>query len=140
VRRGWDSKEGHWSPTERRTLARLKEVRRWLTDRPEQDIVVIGHGHCIQLLTGGGSFQDIRNGFVWPGWENTEYRSYYLDAKSEGDEVRLVETKESLKRRETKGNTSPGDSTTTAGGNSKSSLMQMSTSSVRLPFRTGGIR
>jgi broad specificity phosphatase PhoE len=136
VQRSWDSKEGYWSPTERRSLQRVKEARRWLRDRPEQNIVVIGHGHCIQLLTEEGSFHDIRDGLVWPGWENTEYRSYHFDPKSEGDEARLTETKESLKRREARARIKPEGSAKMSGGSSKSSPTQMTALSMALLFRT----
>jgi broad specificity phosphatase PhoE len=100
VHRTWDSKQGYWAPTERRSMERTREILGWLVDRPEENIVVIGHGHCIQLMAGEGNFHDIRNGLIFPAWQNTEYRSYHFNPKQDRGCVMLLETKESSKRRE----------------------------------------
>jgi broad specificity phosphatase PhoE len=97
VHPSWDSKEGYWAPTERRSLERARKVRRWLRDRPERVIVVISHGHFLQLLTGEGCFRDIRKGSVYPEWRNAEVRSYHFDPKG-GEEATLIETRDSSRR------------------------------------------
>ncbi|TLD32555.1 putative phosphatase SPAC5H10.03 [Venturia nashicola] len=94
----WDSKDGYFSPSERRTLERMKNTRQWLYEQEAQNIVCIGHGHCLQLLVGEGSYEQIRAGLCSPEWQNGEWRSYHIEVGPNW-EKQLVETKESLKRR-----------------------------------------
>lgn len=100
----WDSKDGYFAPTERRSIQRVKNARQWLRERPEEDIVVVGHGHCLQLLADEGNYHDIRAGLCLPEWENGEWRSYHFENREAGGEKVLVETKESMKRRRKKTN------------------------------------
>ena len=81
----WDSKDRLWSPTELRTLARMARARAWLRERPEQNIVVIGHAHCLQLLVRDApaelendGIHEIRLGML-PVWRNCELRTFAID-------------------------------------------------------------
>jgi broad specificity phosphatase PhoE len=98
VTRDWDSKDGYFAPTERRTLQRIRNTRQWLYERGEQNIVCVGHGHCLQLLVGEGSYQEIRAGLCYPEWQNGEWRSYHFEIGPNW-EKELVETRESMRRR-----------------------------------------
>jgi broad specificity phosphatase PhoE len=144
VHRSWDSKEGYWAPTARRSLERVKEVRQWLMNRPENSIVVVGHGHCIQLMAEEGSFHDIRNGLVFPAWQNTEYRSYHFNPEKDKDGASLIETKESLKRKERAMNIprvglEEMEPKSTTGGSSKKPLAEFIPQSVRQTFQTHSV-
>jgi broad specificity phosphatase PhoE len=102
----WDSKDGYFAPTERRTLQRIRNTRQWLYEREEQNIVIIGHGHCLQLLAGEGTYEDIRAGICFPEWQNGEWRSYHFEVGPEG-EKELVQTRESGRRRAQRKNLLP---------------------------------
>jgi broad specificity phosphatase PhoE len=105
VTHDWDSKDGYFAPTERRTLQRVRNARQWLYEREEQNIVIVGHGHCLQLLVGEGSYEEIRAGLCFPEWQNGEWRSYQFEVRPNG-EKELVETRESMRRREKRKNIS----------------------------------
>ncbi|QDS72187.1 hypothetical protein FKW77_004911 [Venturia effusa] len=99
----WDSKDGYFSPSERRTLQRMVNARQWLHDQESQNIVVVGHCHCLQLLAGEGSYEQIRAGLCTQGWQNGEWRSYHFEV-GPNREKHLVETRESLRRRDKRKN------------------------------------
>lgn len=44
VREDWTSKEGVYAPRLESLKARARELRLWLREQPERDIVVVGHG------------------------------------------------------------------------------------------------
>lgn len=94
----YDSKDGYFSPSERRTLQRMTNMRQWLYEQDAQNIVCVGHGHCLQLLVSEGSYEQIRAGLCTPEWQNGEWRSYHIEVGPNW-EKELVETRESLKRR-----------------------------------------
>ncbi|KIW04271.1 uncharacterized protein PV09_04573 [Verruconis gallopava] len=125
VPHNWESKDGAWSPTEQRTLARMTRARAWLRSRPETNIVVVGHAHCMQLLVRDApeeyyndGIEAIRLGLL-PEWKNCEWRSFSAEvhqdhvlwfdelraskkAKSRGENVpRLTNGKESRKSSQT---------------------------------------
>jgi broad specificity phosphatase PhoE len=81
----WDSKDRLWSPTELRTLARMVRARTWLRERPENNIIVIGHAHCLQLLVRDApkdfpndGIHEIKLGLL-PVWRNCELRSFAIE-------------------------------------------------------------
>ncbi|RDI85949.1 hypothetical protein Vi05172_g3980 [Venturia inaequalis] len=94
----WDSKDGYFSPSERRTLQRMRNTRQWLYEQEAQNIVCVGHAHCLQLLVGEASYDKIRAGLCTPEWKNGEWRSYHIEV-GPNREKELVETRESLRRR-----------------------------------------
>ena len=51
VENGWNSKTGYWAPTKSEVEKRAKDVRSWLRNRSEEEIVVVGHGGFLHYLT-----------------------------------------------------------------------------------------
>lgn len=81
----WDSKDRLWSPTEVRTLARMARARTWLRERPESNIIAVGHAHCMQLLVRDApndyendGIAEIKLGLL-PVWRNCELRTFAID-------------------------------------------------------------
>ncbi|KAK8235011.1 histidine phosphatase superfamily [Phyllosticta capitalensis] len=115
VEEGWNSKNGRWAPEDEAIAARARDARLFLRDlvqksKDDEDIVVVTHGGYLHYLTGDWSDYDK---FCGTGWQNTEWRSYTIDASS-SDDASLVETTESLSRR---GHSTNGtDSKATASG------------------------
>jgi broad specificity phosphatase PhoE len=98
----WDSKDRLWSPTEVRTLARMARARSWLRDRPEDNIVVIGHAHCLQLLVrdappelDNDGIHEIKLGLL-PVWRNCELRIFAIE-EDEAHILLFEETRTSRK-------------------------------------------
>lgn len=94
----WDSKDGYFSPSERRSLQRMTDTRQWLYEQKVQNIICIGHCRCLQLLVEEDSYERIRAGLCSEEWQNGEWRSYRFEVGPKW-EKELVETRESLKRR-----------------------------------------
>ncbi|KAJ3771425.1 phosphoglycerate mutase-like protein [Lentinula raphanica] len=70
----WNSKKGDFAPTTDKVRARARWVRRWLRDRPEQNIVVVAHGDILRQI--------IKSYFE--PWANAEVRKFTF--RSETDE------------------------------------------------------
>ncbi|KAJ3734671.1 histidine phosphatase superfamily [Lentinula guzmanii] len=93
----WNSKQGEWcmithapkrdfAPRSVAVRARARWVRRWLRDRPEQNIVVVAHGDILRQITKTSPSK---------AWANTEVRKFTFvsDGDDEADLVALpVET------------------------------------------------
>jgi hypothetical protein len=69
----YDSKKGRWAPDFRSLEARALELRNFLRDRDEQEIVVVSHGDFLHHVTGNVN-DDGSQAKGW--WKNTEFRSY----------------------------------------------------------------
>ncbi|KAH6864807.1 phosphoglycerate mutase [Alternaria rosae] len=93
VEEGWQVKTDA-SLTSAALFARAERARKWLRDRPENNIVVVSHGCFLHFLTDDwkGSLSAQAT-----GWSNAEFRSYELS--SDGDSTLLRETAESKERR-----------------------------------------
>ncbi|ORX35637.1 histidine phosphatase superfamily [Kockovaella imperatae] len=74
------SKKGIFDPE--RVVERAREVRRWLRDRPEQDIVVVAHGDILRNIADGK-----RSGRPWA---NAEVKVFTFVSESDED-ASLVE-------------------------------------------------
>ncbi|KAJ4129115.1 hypothetical protein NW768_007646 [Fusarium equiseti] len=91
----WHVKQGKWAPIAACLLERAKLARRWLSERPESEIVVISHGCFLHFLT-----DDWVNA-VNPqatDWANAEVRSFTLASDKSGG-YSLEETEGSRKKR-----------------------------------------
>jgi broad specificity phosphatase PhoE len=75
----WTSKEGRWAPTTRAVQERARELRNWLRDRPEAEIVLVTHGGLLHHLTEDWDEHDVYSG---TGWQNTEWRTYYFTSET----------------------------------------------------------
>ncbi|KAJ3750595.1 histidine phosphatase superfamily [Lentinula detonsa] len=53
----WNSKKGDFAPRSVAVRARARWVRRWLRDRPEQNIVVVAHGDILRQITKTSPFK-----------------------------------------------------------------------------------
>lgn len=149
----WDSKDRLWSPTEHRTLARMARARAWLRDRPENNILVIGHAHCLQLLVrdapkdfNSDGIHEIQIGLL-PVWGNCELRMFAVEEdkakvlvfeetrtsrkmKSKGENVPWVGDDGKARKDSHTSNESPKDS---AKRMNKSRWSSLSKSSSRTP-------
>ncbi|RPD62147.1 phosphoglycerate mutase-like protein [Lentinus tigrinus ALCF2SS1-7] len=73
----WTSKAGFYAATEEAIAARARWARRWLRARPEQHIVVVGHGDCLRYITKGYNTHE--------PWANVEVREYTFAAEEAED-------------------------------------------------------
>ena len=95
----YNTNKGKWAPDGAALQARALELRKFLRDRDELEVVVVSHGNFMHYVTGDikedGS-QD--KGF----WKNTEFRSYRFFPVGH-DEALLQETEESVRMRRARG-------------------------------------
>jgi len=95
----WTSKKGPYAATPSALKARAHRFRRWLRQRPEKEIVVVGHGAFWQYVTEELDTQHAARTLAGlkPWWDNIEWRSYTF-APDSIEDARLVEEKESVMR------------------------------------------
>lgn len=80
---GWNSKSGVWSSDQNSLRRRAGWTRKWLAERPEEEIVVVSHGGALRYITEDYAGNE--------PWDNTEYRTYTLsDELSEYGGPKLV--------------------------------------------------
>lgn len=84
----WTSKQGFWSADRTRIAQRAQWVRQWLRNRPEQTIVLVGHGDILRELTASAE------GPSEYGWKNAEARMFTFDPTTvNGDDCFLWQEK-----------------------------------------------
>jgi broad specificity phosphatase PhoE len=98
----YNTKQGRWAPDGASLQTRAVELRRFLRDREEDEVVVVSHGDFLHYVTG-----DINDDGTQAGgwWKNTEFRSYRFFPIGHNDAL-LQETEESVKMRDASG---PGE-------------------------------
>ena len=74
----WTSKQGFFSPEHESLAARARWNRKWLRERPEKDIVVVGHGACLRYILDGTDSK--------AAWGNTEVRVFTFKCEEDEDE------------------------------------------------------
>jgi broad specificity phosphatase PhoE len=104
----YNTKKGRWAPDGEALEHRALELRRFLRDRDEQEIVVVSHGDFLHYVTGEIN-EDGSQAKGW--WTNTECRSYRF-FPVDHDDALLQETDESWKMRNASG---PGEEMNSAG-------------------------
>ncbi|PIB01650.1 putative phosphatase [Cercospora beticola] len=77
----WECKVGRWAPDVEAVQTRARQVRVWLRDRPERNIVVVTHGGFLHFFTENWSEHDLFSG---TGWANTEWRSVRFTSEEKG--------------------------------------------------------
>jgi broad specificity phosphatase PhoE len=98
----YSSKEGRFAPDGPSLSTRALELRRFLRDRDEQEVVVVSHGDFLHYVSGEIN-DDGSQAKGW--WTNTECRSYRFFPVGH-DDATLQETDESWKIR---GASGPGE-------------------------------
>lgn len=98
----FNTKEGRFGPDGNSLKLRALELRRFLRDRDEQEVVVVSHGDFLHYVSGDLNDDGSQRG-GW--WKNTEFRSYRFFPVGHEDAL-LEETEESWKMRGAKG---PGE-------------------------------
>lgn len=58
----WNGKEGIYAATTDGLAARSKALRKWLYDRPEKDIVIVGHGAFFDFMLGANAYDVLKPG------------------------------------------------------------------------------
>jgi broad specificity phosphatase PhoE len=99
----YDSKTGTFAPDNHSLEGRAQALRRFLTDRDEEEIVVVSHGQFLHYVSRDVDEEGRQLG---GDWENTEFRSYVFEPVGHVDAL-LRETEESVRRR---GASGPGHS------------------------------
>ena len=95
----YDSKRGRWACDAHTLAARARELRLFLRDREEDEVVVVSHGDFLHYVSGDVNQEgEQQNG----EWRNTEFRSYRFWPVDHADAV-MQETEESLKMRNASG-------------------------------------
>lgn len=100
----WQKKEGRYAADPDSPRDRARRLLSWLHARPEQDIVVVGHGYFSQYVTDSVNEAGEQIGESGPhvllrmltettdrNWNNLEWRSYYLLPSDESERPYLKE-------------------------------------------------
>jgi broad specificity phosphatase PhoE len=95
----FNTKKGKWASDGDSLKARALELRRFLRDCDEQEIVVVSHGDFLHYVSGD---LDENNCQTHGDWQNTETRSYRFYPVGHEDAL-LQETEESVKLRHASG-------------------------------------
>jgi broad specificity phosphatase PhoE len=95
----YNTKKGRWAPDGDSLKTRALELRRFLRDRDEQEIVVVSHGDFLHYVSGDLN-EDGSQAGGW--WTNTEFRSFRFFPVGHDDAL-LQETDESVKSRNASG-------------------------------------
>lgn len=74
----WTSKKGFYATDVESLKARARWNRKWLRERPEQEIVVVAHGDCLRYITEGQNSETSL-------WANAEVRAYTFAVEEEED-------------------------------------------------------
>jgi broad specificity phosphatase PhoE len=98
----FNTKKGRWAPDGKSLEARALELRRFLRDLDQQEVVVVSHGDFLHYVSGDLN-EDGSQAKGW--WQNTEFRSYRFYPIDHEDAL-LQETEESVKMRNARG---PGE-------------------------------
>ena len=72
----WTSKEGFWAPDPRSIANRARAVRHFLRERPEKNIVLVGHGDILRQIT-----CDARGPSTYM-WRNAEVQVFKFDPET----------------------------------------------------------
>ncbi|KAH6614251.1 histidine phosphatase superfamily [Boeremia exigua] len=95
----FDSKSGTFSPDVSSLKERATALRKFLQNRPEEEVVVVSHGQFLHYVS---CDIDEEGNQLNGDWENTEYRSYRFWPTGHPDAL-LQETDQSVQRRNASG-------------------------------------
>ncbi|CAE6444795.1 unnamed protein product [Rhizoctonia solani] len=91
----WNKNQGFYAPTPEALAARARWVRRFVRDRPETDILLIGHGGIFREIDGRMRSSDSEVKASLSRWGNVECRVYTFKSDDDDDAV-LVPVEEPL--------------------------------------------
>ncbi|RMY49100.1 hypothetical protein D0863_15229 [Hortaea werneckii] len=92
----WNYNVGRFSDDPGMQADRARQLRCFIMGRPEKHVVLVAHGSFNHCLT--ENFDETDGTQTTRMWVNAECRSYRFD-ESSGDQARIVELEESIKRR-----------------------------------------
>lgn len=92
---GWWKKDGDNTPDDKHCHARAEKLRRYLKKRPEQNIVLVGHGKFFHFMTGNIDAEGHQTGEYWT---NLMWRSYRFEYPDDANKAHLIETADSMER------------------------------------------
>ncbi|KAG8753114.1 hypothetical protein FRC11_007700, partial [Ceratobasidium sp. 423] len=89
----WNKNQGFYAATPAALAARAKWVRRFVRDRPETEILLVGHGGIFREIDGRMRSPDPEVVASLSGWGNVEYRVYTFK-NDDDDDAELVPIQE----------------------------------------------
>ncbi|KAI4681932.1 hypothetical protein J4E81_009693 [Alternaria sp. BMP 2799] len=96
VTAGWNSKEDYWAYEKRAISKRASDLRNWLYQRPEAQVLVVTHGAFAHFLTEDWEVEDP---MVGTAWKNCEHRVFTFTPESTAEDAHVRETWESRRSR-----------------------------------------
>ncbi|KAL6712180.1 hypothetical protein ACN47E_000057 [Coniothyrium glycines] len=92
VQESWNSKEGYWAYEKRAISKRAADLRNYLFQRREAQIVLVTHGAFAHFLTEDWDVDDPMTGTAY---KNCEHREFVFTAESTAEDAHVLETNES---------------------------------------------
>ncbi|KAH7320419.1 histidine phosphatase superfamily [Rhizoctonia solani] len=83
----WNKNEGFYAPTPEALIARARWVRRFVRDRPETEILLVGHGGIFREIDGRMRSADPEAIASLSRWGNVECRVYTFESDDDDDAV-----------------------------------------------------
>ncbi|EOA91620.1 hypothetical protein ACJQWK_03690 [Exserohilum turcicum] len=96
VTAGWNSKQGYWAYEKAAISLRAAELRKWLYQRPETEILVVTHGAFAHFLT---EDWDVEDPMLGTAYKNCEHRVFVFTPESTAEKAHVEETWESRRSR-----------------------------------------
>ncbi|CAN9092862.1 unnamed protein product [Alternaria alternata] len=96
VTAGWNSKQDYWAYEKRAISKRASDLRNWLYQRPEAQVMIVTHGAFAHFLTEDWEVEDPMLGTAW---KNCEHRVFVFTPESTAEDAHVSETWESRRSR-----------------------------------------
>ncbi|KAF2130539.1 phosphoglycerate mutase family protein-like protein [Dothidotthia symphoricarpi CBS 119687] len=96
VSKGWNGKKGYWAYEKQTILKRAQDLRNWLLQRPEEQILLVTHGAFAHFLT---EDWDVADPMIGTAYKNCEHREFRFTTESTADNAHLQELEASRRRR-----------------------------------------
>ncbi|EUC27948.1 hypothetical protein COCVIDRAFT_37469 [Bipolaris victoriae FI3] len=95
---GWNSKDGYWAYEKTAISKRAADLRSWLFQRPEAQVLVVTHGAFAHFLT---EDWDVEDPMLGTAYKNCEHRVFVFTPDSTAAKAHVEETWESRRGRST---------------------------------------
>ncbi|OAL53706.1 hypothetical protein IQ07DRAFT_584343 [Pyrenochaeta sp. DS3sAY3a] len=97
VTEGWNNKEGgYWAYEKGAISKRAADLRNWLFQRSEAEIVLVTHGAFAHFLT---EDWDVDDPMIGTAYKNAEHREFLFTTTSTASDAHIKETQESVTSR-----------------------------------------